>query len=575
MGACVRRSASTVSDTLKKKATLDPVSDPNDLDPPGFLSSRVRNLISPLAVQATESPPKEILEAEELPKEKSVEDEALIGSTLRGHSVFAGLSAEVHKVLIDEMRAVRLPPNSEVFHQDKHGSNFYIIKSGTAAISVNGEPVRTLTSGQSFGELALIQNTKRTATVTAASELVLWVLEQMSFKAAVRATSALYYKETRAFINKVALFDSLSFKQKDALLDVVVPLKFQARNIIVTEGQPGHMLFIVSSGEVDLTLKSVHQKKVTRGQVFSEQAIYNPQFTHKTTATAATDVTLLTINRTQAFNVLGPQMESILMRGVMETCIAGNRTMRQLTTETKERLIGMVAVHRYEAQATIFQRGERLGSSLYLVLEGSLRTSTNLFAQCFDCIGEEEVSMANPTTSIIEDVFASEETLLGVVSREKFEAATSLLPVVSGSDSEAIICLRKVSVFKTVKTGKLTAMVSVLKPETYPPAADIVVQGEQGSALFLIRSGTVEIYKSGVLLRSLSKFDYFGERSLILHEPRGATVRAKTTVSVFRLEKEDLNRVLDDRIQDELVKSVNMEEMVIAVGDFRVVTTIE
>jgi len=420
---------------------------------------RVRNLLTPLASQAL-TKTEECQGAAVLSASKSPEDWTLLSAALTAHSLFTGLSEDVHKVLIEEMRAVRLAPGGEVFNQDQHGCNFYIIRQGTAVVQVDGQEVRELGPSQAFGELALLQNTRRTASVKAKTELELWLLEQSAFAAAVRAASALHYRETRDFINRVALLDGLSFKQKDALLDVVVPLKFAPGEKIAGEGEPGHMMFIVSEGEVTLLQRTVAIRKVVKGQLFGEQAIYHLGYKHEHTAVAETAVTLLTLARSNALFALGPQMETILMRRVIEVSFARNRTLKKLASEVRERLMSAVTVQHFDARSPVFARGLLLGSTLYIVLEGSLRTSSGLFAQTGDCIGEEEVAMESPTTRIIEDVVASEDLFLAEISKEKWKAATAVLTM-DDPESESVLCLRKVTVFRSVKAAKLLAMASV------------------------------------------------------------------------------------------------------------------
>ena len=575
MGVCLCRSSRT-SQILRKRSTIDPIIDPEAT--PGVLSVRVRGLITPLASHAL-AKTEECIGSEQLPASKGPEDWALLTAALSGHSLFAGLSEDVHKVLIEEMKAVRLLPGGEVFNQDQHGCNFYIIKLGTALIQVDGQDVRELGPAQAFGELALLQNTRRTATVKAKTQLDLWVLEQSVFATAVRASSALHYRETKDFINRVELLDGLSFKQKDALLDVVVPLKFAPGEKIAGEGEPGHMMFIVSEGEVALLQKTVAVRKVAKGQIFGEQAIYHLGYKHEHTAVAETAVTLLTLDRTNALFALGPQMETILMRRIIELSFARNRTLKKLPSEVRERLYASMTVQHYTSQSIVFPRGLFLGSTLYVILEGTLRTNSGLFAQAGDCIGEEEVAMENPTTRIIEDVMAGEDMFIAEIVKEKWVAATAVRTL-NDPDSEPVLCLRKVTVFRTVKTTKLLAManvssIQVLRPETVVADADIVKQGEAGSALFLIRSGTVEVIRNGVSIKTMGKFDYFGERSLILNEPRSTTVRAKTSVSLYVLEQDDLNRVVDERMRTNVVQSTRMEQLSLSLQDLYVMSMLE
>jgi hypothetical protein len=77
------------------------------------------------------------------------------------------------------------PAGSVVVQQGAAADTFYVIRSGCAAVTIDGEPVRELGPGAWFGELALLHDTPRTATVTAATDLDLQVLDRETFLAFV------------------------------------------------------------------------------------------------------------------------------------------------------------------------------------------------------------------------------------------------------------------------------------------------------------------------------------------------------------------------------------------------------
>ena len=72
-----------------------------------------------------------------------------------------------------------------VIVQGEAGERFYVISDGEATVSVDGVQRARLGPGDSFGEIALLRDVPRTATVTAASELSLLGLERDDFIAAV------------------------------------------------------------------------------------------------------------------------------------------------------------------------------------------------------------------------------------------------------------------------------------------------------------------------------------------------------------------------------------------------------
>ena len=78
-----------------------------------------------------------------------------------------------------------VPAGTEVIRQGDRGDRFYMIAAGLADVTVDGRRVATLGPGGSFGEIALLHNTPRTATVTAREGLDLIVVDQAEFLGAL------------------------------------------------------------------------------------------------------------------------------------------------------------------------------------------------------------------------------------------------------------------------------------------------------------------------------------------------------------------------------------------------------
>lgn len=74
------------------------------------------------------------------------------------------------------------PPGTVLTDQGELGAVFTVIIDGTATVSVDGKAVRTLGSGDFFGEMALIDRELRSATVTAATDLRCSMITQWVFR---------------------------------------------------------------------------------------------------------------------------------------------------------------------------------------------------------------------------------------------------------------------------------------------------------------------------------------------------------------------------------------------------------
>ena len=97
--------------------------------------------------------------------------------------LLAGLSRRELSGLAKQMRERKLPEGRQVVVQGEQGVGFFVILSGEAEVTVDGEARRTLGPGDYFGEVALLTpEAVRTATVTAASELEVAGLTSWQFR---------------------------------------------------------------------------------------------------------------------------------------------------------------------------------------------------------------------------------------------------------------------------------------------------------------------------------------------------------------------------------------------------------
>jgi hypothetical protein len=104
---------------------------------------------------------------------------------LEGIPVFQPLQLATKEELAAEMAWQAAEPGRTVCLQGDVGDRFYIIESGAADVEIDGRVSGHLGPGEAFGEIALLRDVPRTATVRATAPLELAVLERREFVAAV------------------------------------------------------------------------------------------------------------------------------------------------------------------------------------------------------------------------------------------------------------------------------------------------------------------------------------------------------------------------------------------------------
>jgi MFS family permease len=105
---------------------------------------------------------------------------------LRGHPLFAALTPAVLEGLARELTPISVRAGEAVITEGEVGDRFYLIADGELDVSIAGEYVRTLHPQEGFGEIALLRNVPRTASVVARTDGRLYGLEREPFLDALR-----------------------------------------------------------------------------------------------------------------------------------------------------------------------------------------------------------------------------------------------------------------------------------------------------------------------------------------------------------------------------------------------------
>jgi pyruvate,water dikinase len=117
--------------------------------------------------------------------------------------LFAGLTDEQVAEVAGLFKERRFAAGDTVIREGSGGAAFFLIDSGEAVVTVRGEERARLGPGHSFGELAMIDEGVRTATVTAATDLVCWGLTYWDFRPFVEGNGAVAWNLLQTLAKRV------------------------------------------------------------------------------------------------------------------------------------------------------------------------------------------------------------------------------------------------------------------------------------------------------------------------------------------------------------------------------------
>ncbi|XP_045435570.1 cAMP-dependent protein kinase type II-alpha regulatory subunit isoform X2 [Pipistrellus kuhlii] len=244
--------------------------------------------------------------------------------------LFRNLDQEQLSEVLDAMFEKVVKVGEHVIDQGDDGDNFYVIERGTYDILVTSNDV-TRSVGQydhrgSFGELALMYNTPRAATIVATSEGALWGLDRGTFRRIIVKNNAQKRKMFEAFLESVPLLKSLEVSERMKIVDVIGEKSFKDGERIITQGEKADCFYIIESGEVSILIRSKTQAskdngaqeveiaRCHKGQYFGELALVTNK-PRAASAYAVGDVKCLVMDVKAFERLLGPCMD-IMRRNI-------------------------------------------------------------------------------------------------------------------------------------------------------------------------------------------------------------------------------------------------------------------
>ena len=123
--------------------------------------------------------------------------------TLKQVPLFAGWRSAISSGSPTRSRSASTRPADTIAGEGQGGAGFFVIAEGTAKVTVQGEDRGTLGPGDYFGEIALIDEGARTATVTAETDMTCYAMTFWEFRPIVETDARIAWKLVQALAHKL------------------------------------------------------------------------------------------------------------------------------------------------------------------------------------------------------------------------------------------------------------------------------------------------------------------------------------------------------------------------------------
>jgi CRP/FNR family cyclic AMP-dependent transcriptional regulator len=117
--------------------------------------------------------------------------------------LFSDLDNRELKEVAESMKERTFPAGETVTQEGTGGAGFFVVEEGTATVSVGGQDVRTIGAGDYFGEIGLIADIDRTATITADTDLHCYGMTFWDFRPLVESNASIAWKLLQAMASRL------------------------------------------------------------------------------------------------------------------------------------------------------------------------------------------------------------------------------------------------------------------------------------------------------------------------------------------------------------------------------------
>ncbi|KAL1521216.1 hypothetical protein AB1Y20_022765 [Prymnesium parvum] len=305
-------------------------------------------------------------------------------TALRRSPLFEKLADELIDSIIDVMREVVVEPATSIIAQGAAGDNFYLVTQGTFTAHVEGveKAVEKYGQGDCFGELALLYNAPRAATVKTRHGGVVYALGRHAFRRLVQSHNTAVKVGLEASLKTVPMLSDLDDEQRASLITAMEDMHFEEGEYIIETGQEADALYLIVSGEVVCTRKQGDEQakeliRLAQGQFFGESAIATSNDAHVRLANVVcvTNVRVAKLMAADFRKLLG-SLSDVLATKFKRDVMQSVELFESLDDSEKDRVAAALQDKSCREGETVITQGDK-GSTFYVIKGGKVEVSKN------------------------------------------------------------------------------------------------------------------------------------------------------------------------------------------------------
>lgn len=248
-----------------------------------------------------------------------------------------------------------------LFRENDNGNFFFIVKSGELELLVkhndqhdlqqqeveaeqkedhnqnqnqcqsqSQKQVKVFKTGDTFGELALLQKNKRTGTVRCIKDADIFCLEGSIFREIVSKLNRQDLNDRIYLLTLIPIFKGLSSVEVHNVANSMNKCYFKEEHVIISQGDHGESLYIISEGKVSCIKDGIVIRKLSSRDYFGESSILFETRRSLSIVAASSSVICYQVSKAVLQEALGQEFKQVLLKGICKQACQVDEYMKLL-----------------------------------------------------------------------------------------------------------------------------------------------------------------------------------------------------------------------------------------------------
>ena len=297
------------------------------------------------------------------------EDYDIIYDIISKHFFLQTLTHQAKEEIIVSMSLYKVSKGVTLYTQGLPGNFWYIVQSGELSVHMNDKQVGTLTTGQSFGERALMDGTLRSNTIIAETDCKLWALKRTVFRKIIEFIFTSNYEENMKFLDQVNL--PIESTLKSIMANNLIQEIYHKGEYICREGEFGSSLYIIKDGEVECIKGETVIRVLKKGDNFGQKALLEGDV-RSLDVKAKTDCKIYSISSEFFKNQYGENFRQILYFNFITISFNNSKIFKKINSKIIAKSFQFFKFRSLKNNELVYPKGQKICEKLCVVLEGNI-----------------------------------------------------------------------------------------------------------------------------------------------------------------------------------------------------------